>query len=345
VQDFEVSNLQTCGGIVMRHLKLAVQGAMLGAIFGTMMIAGPVPAAEPVDRFPSKPIRIMGQGAGSTADYLSRYIGQRLTERWGQAVVIDNRAGAGGTLSAEVVAKAAPDGYSLVMGHAGPMVSAVSLYKNLPYDPLKDFSPITKTASGVVVLVVHPSVPVKNVPELVALSKQRSISYASAGNGTISHLAGELFKQVAGADVQHIPYKSAGFALTSILSGETQISFLSPVTAYAQLKSGKVRALAVSSKDRFVGAPDIPSATEAGIPGMEAQLWFGLFTTAKVPKPIVAKLHKEITGILSSEEVKAALLQRGAVASPTTPEELHAYVKSELAKWTPIIRASGIKAD
>ncbi len=325
----------------MNHRKKGMQGIVLGAALAAL---GAV-AAEPADRFPSKPIRIMGQGAGSTADYLSRYIGQRLTERWSQPVVVDNRAGAGGTLAAEVVAKATPDGYSLIMGHAGPMVSAVSLYKNLPYDPLKDFSPITKTASGVTVLVLHPSVPAKNVPELVALAKQKQLSYASAGNGTVSHLTGELFKQVAKVNVQHVPYKSAGFALTSILSGETQISFLSPVTAYAQLKSGKVRALAVSGKDRFPGAPDIPSATEAGLAGMEAELWFGLFTTAKVPKPIVAKLHKEITAILASEEVKASLLQRGAIASPSTPEELQAYVKSELAKWTPIIKASGIKAD
>jgi tripartite-type tricarboxylate transporter receptor subunit TctC len=314
-------------------------------VMGAAVTALPAVAAESVDKYPSRPIRVMGQGVGSTADYLSRYIGQKLTERWGQAVVVDNRAGAGGTMAAEVVAKAAPDGYSLIMGHAGPMVSAVSLYKNLPYDPLKDFSPITRTATGVTVLVIHPSVPAKNIPELVALSKQRNLSYASAGNGTVSHLTGELFKQVAKVDVQHIPYKSAGFALTSILSGETQIAFLSPVTAYAQLKSGKVRALAVSGKERFPGAPDIPSTIEAGIVGMEAELWFGLFTTAKVPKPIVAKLHKEITGILSSEEVKASLLQRGAVASPTTPEELQAYVKSELAKWTPIIQAAGIKAD
>ncbi len=325
----------------MNHRKKGLQGIVFGAALAALTAV----AAEPADRFPSKPIRIMGQGAGSTADYLSRYIGQRLTERWGQPVVVDNRAGAGGTLSAEVVARATPDGYSLVMGHAGPMVSAVSLYKNLPYDPLKDFSPITKTASGVTVLVLHPSVPAKNVPELVALAKQKPLSYASAGNGTVSHLTGELFKQVAKVNVQHVPYKSAGFALTSILSGETQISFLSPVTAYAQLKSGKVRALAVSGKERFPGAPDIPSATEAGLAGMEAELWFGLFTTAKVPKPIVAKLHKEITGILNSEEVKASLLQRGAIASPSTPEELQAYVKSELAKWTPIIKASGIKAD
>lgn len=325
----------------MKRIRLGMHGTMIAAT----LIAAPALAAESADTYPSKPIRIMGQGAGSTADYLSRYIGQKLTERWQQPVVVDNRAGAGGTLAAEVVAKAAPDGYSLIMGHAGPMVSAVSLYKNLPYDPLKDFSPITKTATGVTVLVVHPSVAAKNVQELVALSKQRNLGYASAGNGTISHLTGELFKQVAKTDVQHIPYKSAGFALTSILSGETQISFLSPITAHAQLKSGKLRALAVSSKERFVGTPDIPSATEAGIPGMVAELWFGLFTTAKVARPIVAKLNREITGILASAEVKEAILQRGAVTAPGTPEELHAYVKSELAKWTPIIKAAGIKAD
>ncbi|MDH5343866.1 MAG: tripartite tricarboxylate transporter substrate binding protein [Betaproteobacteria bacterium] len=326
----------------MRRLSVSLQGI----VFGVSLLAAPaVIAAESADKFPSKPIRIMGQGAGSTADYLSRYIGQRLTERWGQSVVVDNRAGAGGTLAAEVVAKAAPDGYSLIMGHAGPMVSAVSLYKNLPYDPLKDFAPLTKTATGVTVLVVHPSVPAKNAQELVALAKQKDLSYASAGNGTISHLTGELFKQVAKVKVQHIPYKSAGFALTSILSGETQISFLSPITAHAQLKSGKVRAIAVSSKERFIGAPDIPSATEAGLDGMEAQLWFGLFTTAKTPKPVLVKLHREITGILNTQEVKDAILQRGAVVAPTTPEELHAYVKSELAKWTPIIKAAGIRAD
>lgn len=314
-------------------------------VVGAALAAAPALAAESADRYPSKPLRVMGQGAGSTADYLSRYIGVRLAEKWGQSVVVDNRAGAGGTLSADVVAKSVPDGYSLVMGHAGPMVSAVSLYKNLPYDPLKDFAPITKTASLVTVLVVHPSVPAKDTAELIALAKQRNLSYASAGNGTISHLTGELFKQVAKVNVQHVPYKSAGFALTSLISGETQISFLSPITAYAQLKSGKLRAMAVSSKERFIAVPDIPSATEAGIPGMEAELWFGLFTTAKTPKPILAKLHREITGILSSAEVKDGLLKRGAIATPSTPEELHAFVKSELAKWTPIIKASGIKAD
>ncbi len=320
-------------------------GYLKGMLCGTALIASPVIAAETASQFPSKPMRIMGQGAGSTADYLSRYIGAKLSVKWGQPVIIDNRAGAGGTLSADVVAKAAPDGYSLIMGHAGPMVSAVSLYKNLPYDPLKDFAPITKTASLVTVLVAHPSVQAKNAQELVALAKKGNLTYASAGNGTISHLTGELFKQVAKVNVQHVPYKSAGFALTAVLSGETQISFLSPITAHVQLKSGKLRALAVSSKERFIAVPDIPSATEAGLSGMEAELWFGLFTTAKTPRPIVAKLNKEITGILVAQEVKDALLKRGAIATPSTPEELDRWVRSELQKWTPIIRASSIRAD
>lgn len=233
--------------------------ALSSVAMGAALAAGTAVAAESADKYPSRPIRVMGQGVGSTADYLSRYIGQKLSERWGQAVVVDNRAGAGGTLSAEVVAKAAPDGYSLVMGHAGPMVSAVALYPNRGYDPLKDFSPITKTTTGVTVLVLHPSVQAKTVQELVALSKQKPLTYASAGNGTISHLTGELFKQVTKSDIQHIPYKSAGFALTSILSGETQVSFLSPITAHAQLKSGKVRALAVSGKERFPARPTSPA--------------------------------------------------------------------------------------
>lgn len=311
------------------------------------MLAAPALGADPAADYPSKPIRIMGQGAGSTADYLSRFIGQKLTERWGQQTVVDNRAGAGGTISTDIVAKAAPDGYTLVMGHAGTHVSAVTLYgKSLPYDPVKDFAPVTMTATGVTVLVIHPSVPAANARELIAVANQKGdFNYASAGNGTISHLTGELMKHVTGIKLQHVPYKSAGFALTAVLSGEVQVSFLSPITAYAQLKSGKVKALAVSSRTRFPGAPDIPSATEAGIPGMEAKLWFGLFTTAKTPRPIVMKINKEVGDILRRPDVKEAILARGAEVAPSTPEELGEWVKTELVRWTPIIKAAGVKAD
>jgi tripartite-type tricarboxylate transporter receptor subunit TctC len=320
----------------------------LGSFAAVLLLAvAPAHAQDPAANFPSKPIRIFGQGAGSTADYLSRYLSQRLHERWGQPVIVDSRAGAGGTIPTDIVAKSPPDGYNMVMGHIGPFVSAVTLYaKNLPYDPVNDFAPITMVAQGVVVLVINPSLPVSSAQEFVAYAKQKGdLAYASAGNGSTSHLAGELLKKVTGIPLQHIPYKSAGNALTAVLSGEVPVSFLSPLTARTQLKAGKVKALAVSSGTRFPGAPDIPSSTEAGIPGMEVKLWFGLFAPAKTPKPIVAKLNREIGEILRAPQTQETFLKQGVAATPSTPEELGIWVKSELERWTPLIQAAGIKAD
>lgn len=309
-----------------------------------LLAAGTVQAQDAKD-YPNRPLRIMGGGVGSTADYLSRFIGVRLTEKWGQAVVVDNRAGAGGTIATDIVAKAAPDGYTLSMGHAGTHVSAVSLYKDLPYDPVKDFAPITRVSSGVTVLVTHVSLPINNARELVAYAKQKgTLSYGSAGNGTISHLTGELFNRIAGVKLQHIPYKSAGFALNALLANEVPVSFLSPITANTQLKANRVKALAVSGKERFPSVPDIPSAPEAGLAGMEAELWFGLFATAKTPNAIVMKLNREVVDMLNRADVKAAILNQGALVRPGTPEELGTYLRDELKKWTPIIQAAGIKA-
>ena len=304
-------------------------------------------AQDPAASYPSKTIRIFGQGTGSTADYLSRYLAQKLLERWGQPVIVDSRAGAGGTIPTDVVAKSAPDGYNMVMGHIGPFVSAVTLYaKNLPYDPVKDFEPVTMVAQGVVVLVTHPSLPVASAKEFVDYARKKGdLAFASAGNGSTSHLAGELLKKVTGIPLQHIPYKSAGNALTAVLANEVPVSFLSPLTAHTQLKAGKVRALAVSSTERFPGAPDVPSAAEAGIPGMQIKLWFGLFAPAKTPKTIVAKLNREIGDILRAPETQETFLKQGVAATPSTPDELGDWVKSELVKWTPIIRDAGIKAD
>jgi tripartite-type tricarboxylate transporter receptor subunit TctC len=307
------------------------------------------PAADPARDFPSRPLRIMGQGVGSTADFLSRVIAQRLTERWGQPVIVDNRAGAGGTIPTEVTVKASPDGHSLVMGHAGPIVSAVTLYPKLSYDPVRDLQPITMVAQGVTALVVNAALPVHSAQELIAYIRQKGgVSYASAGNGTISHLSAELFNQVAGVQMQHVPYKSAGFALTAVMAGEVPVSFLSPVTVAAQLKAGggaKIRPLLVSSPKRFIGAPDIPGSAEAGLTKFEARLWFGLFTTAKTPRPVVDKLHRTVTAILDTPEVREMILRQGIEVVTSTPEELGAFVKSELARWTPIIKAAGITAD
>ncbi len=249
--------------------------AFTAFLLGTTLACAQDPAAS----FPSRTIRIFGQGTGSTADYLSRYVAQKLTGRWGQPVIVDSRAGAGGTIPTDVVAKSPPDGYNLVMGHIGPMVSAVTLYaNNLPYDPVRDFEPVTMVGQGVVVLVTNPALPVSTAREFIAYAKDKgNLAYSSAGNGSTSHLTGELLKRITGVPLQHIPYKSAGNALTAMLTGEVQVSFLSPLTAHAQLKAGKVKALAVSSSTRFAGSPEIPSAAEAGIAGMDVKLWFGLF--------------------------------------------------------------------
>lgn len=313
----------------------------------SLFAAAAAHAQDPAAGYPSHTIRIYGQGVGSTADYLSRYIAQKLNQRWKVPVIVDSRAGAGGTIPADAVAKAAPDGYNLVMGHAGPFVSAATLYaKTLPYDPIRDFEPVTMVAKGVTVLVVNPKLPVKSVPEFIAYAKQKGdLSYGSAGNGSISHLTGELLKSVTGIPLQHVPYRSAGNALAAVLSGEVQVSFLSPLTAHGQLAAGTLRPLAVSSAVRFPSVPDVPSAVEAGIPGMQAQLWFGLFATGKTPKPVVAKLNREIVGILENPQTQETFLKQGVQASPSTPEELGGWVKTELARWTPIIRATGIKAD
>ena len=319
--------------------------ALLASTLVMVPLAGN--AQDAAAGYPGKPVRLFGQGTGSTADYLARFLSQRLTERWGQPIVVDSRAGAGGTIPTDLVAKAAPDGYNMVMGHAGPFVSAVTLYgKDLPYDPVKDLEPVSMIATGVTLLVTNPGLPVTSAGELIAYAKQNGkLSFSSAGNGSISHLTGELLKDIAGIPLQHIPYKSAGFALTAILTGEVQVSFLSPVTAYAQLKAGKVRALAVSSATRFPGAPDIPSAVEAGIPGMKAKLWFGVFTTGRTPRAIVMKMNRDIGDILRNPENRQTILAQGIETAPSTPEELGDWVKSELTLWTPIIQRAGIKAD
>lgn len=313
---------------------------------GTLLAAAQAQAAD-ADRYPLRPVRIITGSVGSTSDQIARFTAHKLSERLGQQFIVDNRAGAGGTIGTDMAARAAPDGHTLTVAHAGTHVSAVSLFKHLPYDPLRDFEPVTLLMKGVTVLVAHPSLPANSVQELIALGKSKggdAVSWGSAGAGTISHLTGELFNQVTGIRFLHVPYKGAGPALTGLLSGEVQFAFLSPVTAYAQLQGGKVKAFAVSSRERFPGTPNIPSATEAGVPGMEALLWFGLMAPAKTPKAVITRLNREVNESFKQSEVKETLLKMGAIASPSTPEEMRAFIKSELSKWTPVIKAAGITA-
>ena len=303
-------------------------------------------AAE-AQKYPTKPVRLISGSPGSTSDQIARFTAQKLTERLGQQFIVDNRAGAGGTIGTDIVAKSVPDGHTLTIAHAGTHVSAVSLFKNLPYDPVKDFAPISLLMKGVTVLVAHPSVPANSVQELIALGKAKggdTITWGSAGAGTISHLAGELFNIVSGVKFLHVPYKGAGFALTGLLSGETHFAFLSPVTAHAQLQARKVKAFTVTSLQRFPGTPDIPSATEAGVPGLNALLWFGIMAPAKTPQSIVVRLSTEINDSFNRPDVKDALLKLGAIAAPSSPEEMRAFIQAELKKWTPVIKAAGITA-
>lgn len=316
------------------------------ALVAVPMATAVANAAE-ADKYPTRPVRVITGSVGSTTDQIARFTGQKLTERFGQQFIVDNRAGAGGTIGTDIAAKSAPDGYTLTIAHAGTHVSAVSLFKSLPYDPLRDFAPISLLMKGVTVLVAHPSTPANNVKDLIALGKAKggsAVSWGSAGAGTISHLTGELFNQVTGIKFLHVPYKGAGPALTGLLSGETQFAFLSPVTAHTQLQARKVKAFAVSSLTRFPGTPDIPSAAEAGVPGMEALFWVGIAAPAKTPQSIVMRLNREINESFNRPEAKETLLKLGAIASPSTPEEMRAFIKAELAKWTPVIKAAGITA-
>ena len=321
----------------------------LRAIAGVFLFAlTAAHAAEPVEKYPSRPVRIVTGSSGSTSDAIARFTAQKLTERLGQQFIVDNRAGAGGTIGTDIVAKSVPDGYNLTIAHAGTHVSAVTLFPKLPYDPVRDFAPITILMKGVTVLVAHPSVPANKVQELIALGKAKggdAVSSGSAGSGTISHLAGELFRKVSGVNFLHVPYKGAGPALTGLLSGETQFAFLSPVTARVQLQAKKVKAFTVTSLQRFPATPEVPSATEAGVPGLEALLWFGIMAPAKTPQPIVAKLNKEINASFAQPDTREALLKLGALAAAGSPEEMRAFIEAELKKWTPVIKATGIKAE
>ncbi|MEA3158360.1 MAG: hypothetical protein QOK44_5949 [Betaproteobacteria bacterium] len=302
-------------------------------------------SADTVDTYPNRPVRLVTGSPGSTSDIVARFIAQKLSERWGRTVVVDNRPGAGGIIGTEIVAKSAPDGYTLSVGQIGTHASPQFLFKNLAYDPVRDFTPISLLTNSGIALTVNSSVPVSTMKEFVAYAKARpgALNYASAGGGTSSQLSGELFNQMTGAKLVHIPYKGAGFALTAVLTGETHAAFLSTTTASGQVKAGKLRALAVMSPKRFPAAPDIPSITEAGFPGMESSVWFGLLAPAGTPKPIIDRINRDVVASLNLPEARDALLAQGAEPVPTTPQEFDTFLKAEIRKWGKVIKDAGIK--
>jgi tripartite-type tricarboxylate transporter receptor subunit TctC len=298
--------------------------------------------------YPSKPIKVIVPfPVGGIADIYTRIIGARLSEGWGQPVLVENRTGAGGNIGADLVAKAAPDGYTLGIGTVGTHAVNVALFSKLPYDPVADFAPIALVAEAEGLLVVHPSVPAQSVPELIAhaRSKPGGLTFASAGMGTASHLAGELFKSMAKVEMLHVPYKGNVPAITDLLAGQTSLIFATMPTVLPHAKAGKLRALATIGATRSAAAPELPTVAEAALPGFDVTNWVGLFAPAGTPSEIVFRLNAEVLRIMQAPDMQARMVAEGARFYPTTPLQFGAYVKSEIAKWAPVVKASGARAD
>ena len=298
--------------------------------------------------YPVKPIRlIVPYPPGGATDIFGRILGARLGELLGQQVVPEQRAGAAGVLGAEAAARAAPDGYTLVVGQASNLAINQHLMSKLPYDPVKDFAPITLIATSPNLLVVHPSLPARSVNDLVALAKARpgSINYASAGNGSPGHLAAEYFKKLAKIDIVHIPYKGATPALTDVIAGQASLYFTSPIAAQPYVQSGRLRQLAVTSAQRFPPLPDVPTVAESGLRDYEIVSWWGLLAPAGVPREIIARVHAEAVKALNTAEMKERLAGQSAMVVTNTPEQFAAYIKSEIANWGRIVAVSGARMD
>lgn len=314
------------------------------ALVAALAHAGIAGAAD--SAYPQRPVRMISGSVGSTADLTGRFIAQKLGERWGYQVVVDNRSGAGGIIGGEIVARSAPDGHTLYVSGISTQVSAPLLFKNMPFDPVRDFAPISLLTNSGLVLVVVPQVQANNLKEFVAYVKARpdGVYYSSAAVGTSSHLTGELFAQATGAKLVHVPYKGTGFSLNALFTGEVQAAFLSTATTSVQVKAGKLKALALLSEKRFSATPEIPTSVEQGYPGLESYVWFGLYAPSRTPPAIIAKINRDVVSILRSPEARDALLAQGAEAVPNSPAEFAAFQQSEIAKWGRVIRDAHIVA-
>jgi tripartite-type tricarboxylate transporter receptor subunit TctC len=306
------------------------------------------PLARAADSYPSKPVRwIVPAPAGGPSDYRVRRIAQRLSEAWRQPVVVENRAGAAGIIAAELVAKAAPDGYTLLHGHVGMFAINPALYQNLPYDPLKDFIPVTRVTSGPAIVLVNPQVPAKTLAELIALAKRKpgELSYGSAGSGSPQHITGEMFKQLTGVDLVHIPYKGSAPLITDLVGGQIQVGFDYAVPAGEQVKAGKLRALAVAGPKRLPYLPDVPTTAEAGLPEFQSIVWNGLFVAAGTPPNIVQTIHDQVVKIINTPEEQSEAARLGYDLRGSTSDEFREFIKAEMIKWGKVVKASGAKVD
>ena len=321
-----------------RLIKVALLAAAL-------LLPGPL-LAQTAD-YPARPIRIVvAFTPGGTTDIIARILGKKLTEAWGQAVVIENRPGAGGNLGSEIVARSPADGYTLLIGSVGPLAINATLYPKMPYDNLKDFAPVSLVAAVSNMLVVHPSVPVKTVQDLVTLAKAKpgELNYGSTGNGTTGHLSGELLNDQAKIKLVHIPYRGA-VAVNDLLGGQVQMMFATIPSVIQHVRAGSLRAVAVTSNRRIPAVSDIPTIAESGYPAFEASSWYGIVAPAGTPDAIVRKLSAEIARIIRLPDINEQLSSQGAEPIGSTPEEFGQYMKGETEKWAKIVRASGIKLE
>ena len=324
----------------MRALKFIVTTFALGALCWI--------TAAAAQQYPAKPVRFVVPFApGGSTDTLARTLGVKLSDFVGQQVVVDNRPGANGNIGMEIVARAAPDGHTIVLGYIANLAIGPGLYEKLPFDPVKDYAPITQLASSPNVLVAHPAVPARNFKELIALAKAKpgQINFASASVASVGHLTGELLNNLAGIKMVHVPYKGSGQAVTDLLGGHVQLMFSGFSSTLPHIKSGKLRPLVVTGAQRSPALPDVPTIAESGFPGFEATAWYGVLAPAKTPKPIVTRLHAEIVKVLQLPDVKERLGNLGFEIVGSTPEQFAAYIKSEISKWEKVVKTSGAKPE
>jgi tripartite-type tricarboxylate transporter receptor subunit TctC len=319
--------------------------AVAAFIAACMVFGAPAVLAQ---AFPSKPIRVIVPAPpGSAPDFLSRLLAPKLGDIWGQPLVIDNILGAGGNIGTDRVAKAPADGYTLLFNTIGPIGVNISMYSNLPFDPVKDFVPITLVAKVPNILVVHPNVPVKSVQELVAYAKQNpgKLRYGSPGSGTSNHLSAELLKLMAGIDLLHIPYKSSAQMTTDILGGQVEVVFHNAPVLLPHVKSGALRGLGITSAARNPSAPELPPIAEAGVPGFEVTAWFGFMAPANTAPAIVNKIHGDVVKAMALPDVRERMLTQAAEPVGSTPQEYAAFISAEIAKWAKVVKQSGAKVE
>jgi tripartite-type tricarboxylate transporter receptor subunit TctC len=332
----------------MKSLLRTPKGEILACVFLASLIVLPTTAHAQTDNYPTRTIRIIvGFSAGGFTDVLGRVIAQKLNERLGQPVIVENKPGAAGTIGADIIAKSKPDGYNLLMGHVNSNSIAPAMYPKLPYDVIKDFTPIVRVASTPLLLTIHPSVPANDVKSFIALAKKKdsNLRFASSGNGSAQHLAAEQFMLMTQTKMLHVPYKGSGQAIVDLLSGQVELNFDSPPNTLQHIRSGKLKALGITSTRRSELVPDVPTIAEAGVPGYEMGQWFAVFGPAGLPKPITDRLNKEINALLKSPDVTEKINSQGGEIIGGSAEEFAAFLKTDTVRWAKLIKDADIKPE